>query len=317
MSPDPLLPSGAQVELAFGDQRAVVTEVGGALRTYTAGGAPVVDGYDAGEMCSGGSGQVLVPWPNRIADGRYRFAGSDHQLPLTEPARGNANHGLVRWAAWTVEEQHPHRAVMGFVLHPQPGYPFTLRVVVDYRLSVCGLTVTTTATNAGDHPLPFGAGFHPYLTVGTPLVDAATLHVPARTRLGTDARGIPTGEELPLEGSSEDFRSPRPIGDVRLDVCYTDLAGDPEGITRVTMAADDGRRSTSVWMDRSFSCVMVFTGDTLAPDRRRRGLAVEPMTCAPDAFNNGRGLRLLEPGEAFRGAWGIEPGQAAPGEAEG
>ncbi|MDQ3353650.1 MAG: aldose epimerase, partial [Actinomycetota bacterium] len=94
---EPVLPSGEQVELVRGDQRVVVTEVGAALRRYSMGDRAILDGFASGEMPRGGRGQVLAPWPNRLAGGRYRFGDEEHQVPLDEPGRGNANHGLVRW----------------------------------------------------------------------------------------------------------------------------------------------------------------------------------------------------------------------------
>ncbi len=306
MTREPELPSGRQVELAWGDQRVVVTEVGGSLRSYTVDGRPVLDGYDAGEMCSGGRGQVLAPWPNRLAGGRYRFGDDELQLPF-EPDRGSAMHGLVRWANWEVLHHEADRAVVGLVVHPQSGYPFTLELVIEYRLSRGGLSVATTATNAGDRPLPFGAGFHPYFTVGTDTVDQAVLHVPAANRLEVDEQGIPSGAVSPVEGTVVDFRSPKRIGDLRLDACFTGLERDDDGHSHVVLAAPGGTPAVTVWMDRALAYVMVFSGDTLAPARRRRGLAVEPMTCAPDAYHNGLGLLVLEPGEAARCTWGIRP----------
>lgn len=298
-------PSGRQLELAWGDQQAVVTEVGGGLRSYTVGGRPVLDGYGAGEMCSGGRGQVLIPWPNRLDGGRYQFGGAELQLPLSEPQRGNASHGLVRWEAWQELESQRDRAVVGHVVHPRPGYPFRLALTVDYRLSAAGLAVTTTATNTGTQALPYGAGFHPYLTVGTDLVDEAELHVPSPTRLEIDDRGIPTGRELAVEGSAHDFRSARLVGAMQLDDCYTGLERDASGTARVTLAGPDGC-AAAVWMDRSLPYVMIFTGDTLGAHRRRRGLAVEPMSCAPDALRSGQGLKVLQPGEQAVARWGIQ-----------
>ena len=303
-----VLPSGEQFELTHGRQRAVVTEVGGGLRSYTSDGADILDGYGAGEMCRGGRGQVLVPWPNRLGGGRYRFGGSDLQLPINEPERHNAIHGLVRWTAWQAGEQEEARLVMRHLLHPQPGYPFTLDLAVEYQLSPGGLTVTTTATNRGSSPLPFGAGFHPYLTVGTAAVDESFLALPARTGLETDAGGIPTGTELAVEGSPYDFRHRRQVGASRLDTCFTGLEPDGDGVARVALSTGDGSRRVTLWADGSFTYLMVFTGDTLEPDRRRRSIAVEPMTCAPDAFRNGRGLRVLEPDESVVLRWGLQPG---------
>ena len=122
----PIAPSGEQVEIAFADQIVVVVEVGGGLRSYTVAGFDVLDGYGADEMCTSGRGQMLMPWPNRIEDGSYEFDGKSRQLALTEPENGNAIHGLVRWAAWSVAEREDDRAVMDHVLHPHPGYPYSL-----------------------------------------------------------------------------------------------------------------------------------------------------------------------------------------------
>ena len=292
-------PSGDQFWLEVDGQEACVVEVGGGLRTYAVDGLDVLDGYSVDEMAAGGRGQHLIPWPNRVAGGKYSFAGEQLQLALSEPGRGNASHGLVRWANWTATANDGDRVVMELALHPQPGYPFTLGLAVEYRLAADGLTVETTATNLGDRPCPFGAGAHPYLTVGTEPVDGATLVVPAATRLVTDDRGIPTGV-VPVEGTAFDFRTPGPIGDLVLDTAYTDLTGGE--------AVLSGSRQARLWWDDSYRWLMVFTGDTLAPGRRRRSVAIEPMTCAPNAFVTGEGLIVLEPEESWTGTWGMRAG---------
>jgi aldose 1-epimerase len=149
-----IAPSGEQITIAAADQRAVIVEVGGGLRSYSAGGRELVDGYRTDEMSSSGRGQVLIPWPNRLQDGSYEFDGRHHQLPLSEPERRNAIHGLVRWTAWTVVERQPHRVVLEHVLYPQPGYPFSLGISIEYALLDSGLQVRTTATNLGTDPCP-------------------------------------------------------------------------------------------------------------------------------------------------------------------
>ena len=298
----PQAPSGAQYRIAADGQEATVVEVGGGLRTYTVAGTPVLEGYETDEMASGGRGQLLLPWPNRIRDGRYTFQGADLQLPLTEPSRHNASHGLVRWVNWTAAAQEPDRVVMELTLHPQPGYPFTLALSVEYRLGPGGLSVATTAANRGDRPCPYGAGAHPYLTVGTETVDDALLEVPAATWVEADDRGIPTGS-APVDGSPYDFRLARPIGDLVLDTAFTDILG-----TEAILAAPDGLRRVRVWWDDSYRWLMVFTGDTLDPSRRRRSLALEPMTCPPNAFVTGEGVRVLEPEESWTTTWGIAAG---------
>jgi aldose 1-epimerase len=294
----PALPSGDQIEFAHGDQAAVVTEVGAGLRAYSAGGRDVLDGYSEDELASSGRGQLLIPWPNRIQDGVYEHDGRDHQLDLSEPARSNAIHGLVRWSSWSIAEQASDRVVLEHVLRPRPGYPFTLELRVAYALSDDGLTVTIGARNTGSDPAPYGAGAHPYLALGPGGADETILQVPARTVLEADDRGIPVDSSPVAE--ELDFRAPRPVGATRLDHCFTDLERGEDGIARV------GIGQATLWADASFPFLMVFTGDGLS-DVERRSLAVEPMTCAPNAFVSGDGLILLEPGESHAAAWGIVP----------
>jgi aldose 1-epimerase len=307
----PALPSGEQVEIRLGDQRAVVVEIGGGLRSYSVGGRELLDGYGADEMASAGRGQVLMPWPNRLQDGSYEFGGRQHQLALTEPATGNAIHGLVRWAAWSIGEREADRVVMKHTLHPQPGYPFSLALRIEYALSDDGLRVTSTATNIGTEPCPYGGGQHPYLKAGTQTVDTIVLRAPGRTVLQTDTRGIPVGS-TPVDGTQYDFRHPRAIGATALDNAYADLERDDDGLARVELRDPAAGRTLSLWLDEGYRYLELFTGDPL-PSVNRRSLAVEPMTCPPNAFRTGEGLQVLEPGESTTAAWGI---QATNGHAE-
>jgi aldose 1-epimerase len=297
-------PSGEQVEISFEDQRAVVVEVGGGLRSYSAGGRDFLDGYGVDEQSASGRGQVLVPWPNRLQDGSYEFDGRSHQLPLTEPEHANAIHGLVRWTAWRIGEREAHRVVMEYVIHPQPGYPFTLGLGIEYALSKGGLSVRTTARNLGSDACPYGCGQHPYLTLGTPTVDTVELQAPGQRVLISDERDLPTGSE-PVEGTEYDFRAARAIGTTTLDNAFTDLARDDDGRARVRLRDPDGAAVT-LWVDESYGYLMLFTGDT-RPDVNRRSLAVEPMTCPPNAFRTGDSLIRLEPGGSTTSTWGITP----------
>jgi len=298
-------PSGEQFELACGEQRAVVVEVGGGLRRYVVGEWEVVDGYRADEHISAGRGQALIPWPNRLRDGRYEWDGATQQLALTEPTQSNAIHGLMRWLPWRGVERAADRVTMACRLHSQPGWPFVLDVEIAYALDADGLSVRTRATNAGGRPCPFGAGAHPYVSVGTARVDETLVQAPGAVRLLADERQIPTGEQEPVEGTPYDFRAPRPLDDLQIDDAFTALARDHDGRARVRLTGLDNARTIELWMDEAYGWLMLFSGDTLAPDARRRSLGVEPMTCAPNAFQSGDGLRTLQPGETFAGAWGI------------
>jgi aldose 1-epimerase len=296
-------PSGEQIEIAFGDQRAVVVEVGGGLRSYSGAERDLLDGYGIDEMSTSGRGQVLLPWPNRLEDGSYEFDGRRHQLPLTEPATRTAIHGLVRWAPWRVASREPHRVVLAHELHPQPGYPFSLALSLEYSLSDAGLEVRTTATNVCRDPCPYGCGAHPYLTLGTSTVDRLSLRVPARSVLDSDERGLPIAVRT-VDGTEHDFRRPTEIGSTKLDNAFADLERDGDGLARVELHDRESGRVLTLWVDESYPYLMVFTGDPL-PDVNRRSLAVEPMTCPPNAFRTGEALIRLEPGGSTTSAWGI------------
>lgn len=297
-------PSGEQVELVHGDQRATIVEVGGGIRTYDVGQRSVLDPYAIDARCDGGHGAPLLPWPNRLGGGRYHFAGEDHQLPLTEVERGNAIHGLTRWQPWTVATRSGHGVRMATSVVPQPGYPFHLDLTIDYRLDEDGLSVHTTATNVGAEACLYGAGQHPYLSPGAGGLDDCTLHLDATTRIVCDPeRLLPTGV-VPVEGTDHDLRMPTRIGTRQLDDAYTNLSRDDPGRAWVRLTGDDGR-TVELWADATHAVLQVFTGDTLAAGRRRQGLAVEPMTCPADAFRTGDHLRVLAPGESLTTAWGV------------
>ncbi len=300
-------PSGEQYEISGGGYRAVVTEAGGGLRSLEYDGRPLVLGFDEDEQATSGRGQLLAPWPNRIRDGRYSFDGRDLQLPLSEPANSNASHGLVRWAAWSVEEQTEHCVSQTCRLMSQTGYPWTVDLHVLHDLSAEGLTVTVTATNLSPSPAPYALGAHPYLQAGPGPVDDWELTLPAATRLLTDERLIPTGRD-DVRDTDLDFRMARPIRSTSLDTAFTDLARDASGRVEVLLrdpATDEG---VALWMDAKHSYVQVFTGDEL-PRHARASLAVEPMTAPPDAFNSGDGLVVLAPagseGDEHSASWGI------------
>lgn len=301
----PPAPSGEQFELVRGDQRATIVEVGGGIREYVVGDRPVLDPYPLEEMSDGAHGAPLIPWPNRLRDGRYSFDGQQYQLALTEPATGTAIHGLLRWRNWQALERDQDRVVMGTRLQPMQGWPFSLEVRIEYSLAGNGLTVQTSVTNIGPRRCPVGLGQHPYLSAGPGWkVDECRLHLPAATRILTDPdRQLPTGTEA-ISGTDRDFRIPRVVDSVQLDDAYTDLERDRHGLARVSLACPDGH-TAELWCDDTYSVIQVYTGDTLAPHRRRLGLAVEPMSCPANALQTGEGIVRLQPGESHVGRWGV------------
>jgi len=303
MTSTPVPPSGRQCAIEAGPYAAVVVEVGAGLRTLHHRERALVDGYDLHEPVDAARGQMLVPWPNRIRDGRYSFGGRDHQLDLSEPAQHNAIHGLCRWVGWQVAAHRTDQVVLTHRLHAQPGYPFTLDLEVAYTVHAeDGLAVRMTATNVGADPAPYAAGAHPYLTTGQGL-DRCTVHLRAETWLPTDAQGLPIGRR-PVAGTAYDLRAPQSLAGLALDHAFTGLAREEDGRAWAALAGEDGS-TTSLWVDSSFGYIQLYSGDGLPPSRRRTGLAAEPMTAPPNAFITGDDLRVLAPGESFTGGWGI------------
>jgi aldose 1-epimerase len=303
-------PSGEQYEIRGGGYRAVVTECGATLRHLEYDGRPLLLGFPEDAQASAGRGQLLVPWPNRIQDGRYTFEGRDLQLPVNEVARNNASHGLVRWAPWTLEEITDGSVTLLLRLMAQPGYPWTLDLHVVYDLSADGLHVTLTATNLSPVPAPYAYGAHPYLTLGDGTegdLDRWELTLPATTRILTDERLLPVGRE-DVTDTDYDFRVARPIKSRSFDDAFTDLEQDEEGRVTVTLSDPRSGRAVALWMDHTHTCVQVYSGDDLSRGARA-ALAVEPMTAAANAFRTGEHLVVLdpagEPGDEHTASWGI------------
>jgi aldose 1-epimerase len=297
-----MLPSGEQIAIAHGDQRAVVTEVGATLRTYVKGGVSVIEGFAGDEVPTHGRGQVLYPWPNRIGDGEWTFSDRVARPTVDDVEHATASHGLVRWRPFRVDAVNQNRCVLSLLLHPTPDYPFLSEISVAYHLGSLGLTVTTTVTNRDEVPLPFGVGFHPYLSVTTPTIEGAQLEIPASAYVAVNDRQLPTGEILPLAGNQLDFSKRKSVSGHQLDVTFTELLRDDTGLATATLEdAHGGQIELSV--DRNFPYLQVYTGDHLEKGRRRTSVAVEPMTCPPDALRSGKDVVVLEPGQHWAGSW--------------
>ncbi len=295
--------SGRQLHLSSGGYRAVIASVGASLRVLTHDGRDLIVPFDAHEVRPAYRGATLAPWPNRIVDGRYGFGGVEHQLPLTEPERGHALHGLLAWAEFADRVVEDDRVVLAAVIEPQKGYPFRVEVVVEYRLDSDGLSQTVTARNLGADAAPWGTGPHPYLVGGDGRVDDWTLSLPASEVLTVTADRLSPVAVEPIDQHPEwDFRSARRIGDVFIDHAFTELVAS-DGIVEARVLAADGHGVALRWHE-SCPWVQVHTADLPggAADSRI-GLAVEPMTCPPDAFNSGVDLIVLAPGSSSSASW--------------
>ena len=297
---------GREFALRSGPYDAVVTEVGGGLRVLRHDGRDVVRSYAADRVRPRYSGVVLAPWPNRVADGAYEFDGESHQLPLSEPERGNALHGLAVWDRFAVVDRSEASVTLLDRLVPRVGYPFEVEVAVTYTLDEKqGLRTTVRGTNTGSRPAPWGTAAHPYLRAGTDHVDDCDLVVPASQVLAvTPDRLLPRGL-VPVEQPGLDFRTARRIGDTFLDHAFSGLEPGHDGLARVRLTSAAGTGVECSWDPRVLPWVQVHTADTPEPENDRTGLAVEPMTCAPDAFNSGQDLVVLPPGGDHVAWWSL------------
>ena len=281
-------PSGEQVEIALGDQRAVVVEVGGGLRDVLGGGRDAARRLrgrrDVHVRARAGADAVAEPAPGRQL--RVRRAAPPARRS-TEPETSNAIHGLVRWARWTVGAREPRPSRDGARAPSAARLPVLARAQRRVRALRDGLAVRTTATNIGAEPCPYGSGAHPVPDARDAEVDSVD---PARP--GADGAALRRARHPdrrgPVEGTEYDFRAAAADRRDEARQRFTDLERDEDGLARVELRDPGPGARLALWVDESYRYLMVFTGDPL-PDVDRRSLAVEPMTCPPNAFRSGEG----------------------------
>lgn len=296
--------TGREIRLHHGAYEASVVTLGASLRSLEHDGRPLVASFAVDALRPVFRGALLAPWPNRVVDGRYTFDGEAQQLPLTEPDRGHALHGLLGWADWQVATLSDDAVTLTAELAPSAGYPHRIVVECAYALTDDGLTTTVTARSLGGRA-PYGVSAHPYLTAGGAPLDATVLTLPADRYLETAGdRLLPAGERDVADASWPDFRLPTAIGKAQVDHAFTGLRHDAHGQTRVRLEASDGFAVELSW-GPELAWVQVHTADRPEPELNRAGLAVEPMTCPPDAFNSGEGVVVLEHGQDHTASWRI------------
>jgi aldose 1-epimerase len=273
------------------------------LRSLRLGGVDLTEPFPETATPPSGCGIVLVPWPNRVKDGAWEHDGTVLQLALTEPARSNAIHGLLRYRPYELVERTSSSVTQSAAIFPELGYPFELDTTVRHELGAEGLTVTHTIANAGDTTAPVAIGAHPYLKIGDLPTGDLTLTVAAETHLDVDERLNVVGES-PVASTPFDLRAGRRVAELKLDDGFADVplvSGRAEHV----LSAADGRRVV-LWGDESFRFVQVYTSRTFATRTASDvALAVEPMTAPANALNTGRGLHWLAPGESWTAVWGI------------
>ncbi|MGW1678077.1 aldose 1-epimerase family protein [Saccharopolyspora sp. NPDC002376] len=295
--------NGRLYEIRSGRQRAVIAGVSATLLSWQVDGRELLLTHSADEVGEGYRGKTILPWPNRIDHGSYTFEGQKLQVPVSEPERDAALHGLMSFVEWQPVQHRADGVVLEYLLPPSYGYPFQLSFQIEFAVDDSGVRSTLTAKNVGRTAAPFGTANHTYLAAGADRIDGIVFELPASTHYLVNDRLIPTGKDS-VEGSQYDYRQARPIGDTKMDTAFTDLTRGPDGNAVVRFARQDGI-TAELWVDPTHGYLQVYTDDSPSTERpTRQGITVEPMTCAPNAFVTGDGLITLQPGETHRGTWG-------------
>lgn len=282
--------SGREIVVQAGEYEARVVTVGAGLAGLRYRGHDLVVPHGVGECPPGYLGKVLMPWPNRIAGGSYSWEGATYDLPVDEPTFGTSLHGFVAFQEWEIAEANASSVILRTLIAARYSYPWTLLASARYSLDAQrGLTVELSATNIGEGTAPYGVGFHPYLAVDDARADELELTNPASIIYEANASMIPVAAH-DVASFGLDFRSPTLIGDSRLDHAF---AGLPEGTWTVTLRDPASRVGVSLSSDARW--LQVYSADYIG----RVGVAVEPMSCPPNAFNSGTDVVALGPGESY------------------
>src|SRR4051812_10944715 len=299
--------SGRQYTLRHGDAVAEVASVGASLRSLAVGGRDLILPFGADEVRPLFRGSVLAPWPNRIAGGRWTYRGEEQQLAITEPSRGHALHGLAAWLDWNELDSTADSVTLGTTIIPQLGYPFQFDLTMRWSLEGSALVGRLPAVSAGSEDAPFGCSIHPYLVAPSGPMDEWSLHVPGTHELQVDDDLIPT--VLAPVPEAHDFREPRPIGDAAIDHAFHgfDFA---DGVCAVSLLDQKGDGVRVVFAPET-PWVQVCTSDWPGRVGHRAGVAVEPMTCPPNAFATSPEMYLVAPGETTTAWWRLEAVRAS------
>ncbi|PQZ94795.1 aldose epimerase [Arthrobacter sp. MYb227] len=294
-------PNGTAIELQAGGYSATVLTVGATLQKLAFEGRDLVLPFDIQQIPPAYSGKTLMPWPNRVTNGTYLFEGRSYQLPVNELSTNSALHGLVLWDEWVLVESGKNHVVLGHRCMGAPGYPFQLELTARYQLDPeNGLTVTLTALNTGVSAAPYGVSSHPFLVCGTTEIDEWELSIPAQQVLNVDDRLLPTNL-MQVSGTRFDFNSPRPFGSEAFDHAFTGLPQEQWEVSLTNPATGNSTIMAARGGPGGANWLQLYSGEL----RGRRAVALEPMTCAPNAFNSGAGLIVLEPADSHSLVFGV------------
>lgn len=307
------------IELRAGQYCAQISPFGGGLWSLTCADKPLVvtppvppEGLSQVSPVPFAAGCLLAPWPNRVDGGNFTFQGETYHLEINEPDRHNAIHGFVREWSWELDPEtsdNPAAVSLTLEMEPQPGWPWRLKYVMNWSVEATqGLRGELRVSNLSDTPCPFGFGWHPYLSAGGASLDECTLRISVGNNLVLDStRNLPTGLERPADTVLGQAR-PVALRGLWLDHAFR-AQPEPDGYVRAALCRVDGsgtELSAGPWC----RWLQIYTAD---PARQQafpgvddgRALAVEPMTCPPNALSHNQDVLVLEPGELRSFTFGL------------
>ncbi len=284
-----------------GDAFAVVPQFGACLLDLQFSHLSVLDGYATpAELVANkwSKNIILLPYPNRLRDGQYVHEGATYQFELTNAEMKNSIHGFGKNAPMTVERVWTKKHGAGIRCTWQydghlAAYPFPFSAEIKMILRGGKFEMTMSLINESSVEIPVGLGWHPYFKMSEKS-DDSSLKMPDCQLIGIDERMLPTGEKTDFKS----FKRLTRIKNATLDNGF--FIKNQTEIAETVLASEQGK--LTFWQEtghQKWNFLQVFTPP------HRKSVAIEPMTCNIDAFNNGDGLVLLKPSEILGGAFGV------------
>ncbi|TAH23979.1 MAG: aldose 1-epimerase [Cytophagales bacterium] len=247
----------------------------------------------------GFKGCKLLPFPNRIKNGEYQFEDKTYFLEKNNPP--HALHGLLLYKTYKVDSSHTDSDAAELNLsyiydNENIGYPFQFETKINIRLDQSGLTKTTTIKNLGTSPLPIGDGWHLYFKMENNSINETALTLPSSHQLIADETLIPTGKSIEFD----EFRNSKLIKDQHFDDCFA--LENNNSVAKIILTDQKNNYSIIAWQKTGFN---QYNFTQIYTPKHRKSIAIEPMTCQPNAFNSKEGLILLQPMESIQLICGV------------
>lgn len=284
----------------------IIPQLGGIINRFCREQSEFINGYTSGVDASRNSlreykSAKLMPCPNRTKNGHYEFGGNQYQMPCNFGNTPHQIHGFMANKPFQVIGQGGNSQEGSFLTlqydytGDHEGFPFPFRIEITYTMHLDnGFTSETFIQNTGNQEMPLGDGWHPYFQINGIEIDQLELQLPNCQKLHVDKEMIPTGR---VE-AYKDFSSRTRLANTHFDDCFL---LEKQEIAKTILYDPAKGLGLEVWQDSSdtqYSYLQLFTPDD------RKSIAIEPMSCPPNALNSKIGLNILRPQESWVSKWG-------------